>query len=439
MNPIIAPPRRRLRNRLMLAFAGFTLGLAALFGLYTLLFVYTVEDQVFDTLLEREASTQMDHHALHGRWSAPRNGFMGVVERVDDLPDGIGDVLRDEPARREFAGADGRHYHLHLLEPPPPARRAWLVAEVSGLLAVRPMRAEMLQLLAWTGAIAVVLALMLGGWLARRTTAPLSRLADAVGDAMPDRLPPGFAAGFPDDEVGVVARRLDDLIARMRAFVEREREFTRDASHELRTPLAVIRAASERLSTDGALSADARASVDHIRLSATHLEQTVALLLALAREQTSAPSATTETRVLPMLERVVIEQSPLLDGKQVQVAVDVPAGATTDLPAPVVQVLLANLIGNAFAHTHEGRIAVTREADALCIRNPGQAIRDADFTPFAKGEDSSGFGLGLSIVRRLCERHAIDLRFDHEADGTTVRLRLRAGPAASVSAAPRTP
>ncbi|WP_447940589.1 sensor histidine kinase [Pseudoxanthomonas mexicana] len=433
-------PHRRLRNRMMLVFAAFTLVLAALFGLYTLLFVYTVEDQLFDTLLEREAATQRDHYATHGRWSPPRNGFMSVVERRDDLPDGIGRVLREEPARREFAGANGRHYHLLALDPPAPATRAWLVAEVSGLLAVRPMRGEMLHLLAWTGAIAVVLALLLGGWLARRTTAPLSRLADAVGEATPERLPPHFAADFPDDEVGLLARRLDDLIARVRAFIDREREFTRDASHELRTPLTVIRAASERLSADTTLSADARASVEHIGQSASHLEQTVALLLALAREQPALPTASTPvTRVLPVLERVVVEQSPLLEGKHVQVAVEVPADLTSTLTVPVLQVLLANLIGNAFAHTREGDVVIVADGDALCISNPGHAVREGDFAPFAKSEDSTGFGLGLSIVRRLCERHAIDLRFESNADGSTARLRLRQDAPGSISPASRTP
>ena len=297
------PPRQRLRDRMMVVFAAFTLVLAALFGLYTLLFVYTVEDQLFDTLLEREAATQRDHYAAHGRWSPPRNGFMSVVERHDDLPDGIG---------------------------------------------------------------------------------------------------------------------------RVRAFIDREREFTRDASHELRTPLTVIRAASERLSADTALSADARASVEHIGQSASHLEQTVALLLALAREQPAPPTASTPvTRVIPVLERVVVEQSPLLEGKHVQVVVEVPADVTSTLTAPVLQVLLSNLIGNAFAHTREGDVVIMADEDTLCVSNPGHAVREGDFAPFVKGEDSTGFGLGLSIVRRLCERHAIDLRFESSADGSSARLRLR--------------
>ena len=160
------------------------------------------------------------------------------------------------------------------------------------------------------------------------------------------------------------------------------------------------------------------------------------LLLALAREQES-PAAASDTTVLPVLERVVVEQSPWLEGKPVEVSVNVATDLGSALPAPVLQVLLANLVGNAFAHTRAGRIAITGDGDALRIANPGGAVGEHDFAPFAKGEESTGFGLGLSIVRRLCERHAIDLRFEQEEDGTVAYLPLRKG--AGLSPASRTP
>jgi len=278
-------------------------------------------------------------------------------------------------------------------------------------------------LLAGSGVVMVALALALGGWLAHRTTAPLSRLADAVGGATPEQLPPQFAASFPDDEVGLLARRLDDLIARVRAFVEREREFTRDASHELRTPLTVIRTATERLGAETGLSDAARRSLDHIAQSARQLEQTVVLLLSLAREQGSLESELA-TPVLPMLERVVVEQSPLLDRKSVEVQVDLAPGVFTTLPPAVLNVLLSNLVGNAFAHTREGRVVIGMDGDTLRISNPGSGVRDEDYAAFAKGEASQGTGLGLSIVRRLCERHGIDLRIDGTPGQTVARLRL---------------
>ncbi len=417
-------PRRRLRNRLMLAFGTFTVVVAAVFAVYVLLFVYSVEDHLFGAMLDREAATQLRHHAAQGAWATPRDGFVKVASASTALPDGIADVLRAEPQRREFAGAAGRHYHLRALDPPAgTGQRAWLVAEVGSLLVVRPMRMQILQLLGWTGLVVVALALLLGGWLAHRITVPLSRLADAVQDATPEHLPPHFADAFPNDEVGLLARRLEDLIARVRAFVEREREFTRDASHELRTPLTVIRTATERLATEASLTDAARGSLDHIAQSARQLEQTVATLLSLAREEAS-PAATRNTPVLPVLERVVVEQSPLLDHKPVEVAIDVGRDAATTLPSPVLNILLSNLIGNAFAHTREGRIVIAVESGTLCISNPGAGIREMDFQPFAKGEHSAGFGLGLSIVRRLCERHGIDLRIESTPSQTIARFPI---------------
>ena len=425
MTPAIAVPRRRLRNRLMLAFAGFTLLVAALFALYVLLFVYTVEDQLFETMLDREVAAQQAYHAEHGRWTAPRDGFMSIVATTANLPDGIADVLHAEPRRREFTGAEGRHYHVRLLKTAGSSDSAWLVAEVSSLLVVRPMRAQILQLLAWSGFAMVVLALLLGGWLARRTTAPLSRLADAVGDATPDRLPPGFTAGFPDDEVGVVARRLDDLIVRVRDFVEREREFTRDASHELRTPLTVIRTATERLGMEAGLSDTARRHLDHIAQSSRQLEQTVVLLLSLAREQAS-PEAELATALLPVLERVIVEQSPLLEHKPVEVQVDVAGDVFTRLPPTVLNILLSNLVGNAFAHTREGRVVIDMDDRTLRISNPGAEVTDGDYAPFAKSSDSSGFGLGRSIVQRLCDRYDIALRIENVSGVTVARLTVPA-------------
>ena len=58
---------------------------------------------------------------------------------------------------------------------------------------------------------------------------------------------PWLAGWTLDDEVWNLAGALEDLVARIGEFTERERQFTRDASHELRTPLTVIRMALDRL------------------------------------------------------------------------------------------------------------------------------------------------------------------------------------------------
>lgn len=398
------PPRRRLRRRLLLAFAAFAVFTAALFTLFALAFVYEVEDRFFFAQLEDEAARQLRHHAEHGRWTRPRDGHvrLHVGAEMDGLPAGLQERLLAEPWRREFFGEEGRHYHLHRLTDPG-GGDAWLVAEVSGHLVVRPLRGRLIAILAAAGVLVLAIAILAGSWIARRIAAPLARLADEVSALQPDHLPRRLAGRHADDEVGVLAAGLETLLQRVRDFVEREQNFTRDASHELRTPLAVIRSAGERLA-GASLEPDARAHLDHIRQSAAQLEQTVGTLLALAREQRPAAPAGRATAVLPIVERVIVEQSALLEGKAMRVDVRLGADARLPIPEPVLHIVLANLIGNAFAHTGVGEVVIDQRGGQVRIAN-------RDRTDGERG-GSAGFGLGLGIVQRLCERHGIRLRID---------------------------
>jgi len=412
-----------LRRRLMLAFAAYTVLVAVLFALLAAAFVYAVEDRFFETALAQEAASLQRQHGASGVWPRPRGDGMTLYLDASALPAELRQILQEEPGRREFSGAQGRHYHLRGIETAAGGAPVWLVAEVSQQLVVRPMREAMLRLLLGAGALLVGLALLIAWLLARRTTAPLARLAALVGSMEPARLPQAIASDFADDEVGVVARGLDRLIARTRDFIAREQSFTGDASHELRTPLAVIRAAGEQLRAEPGLSDAARRQLDHVRQSAWQLEQTVTTLLALAREQ-RAEAASEPVALLPLVERVVLEQGPLLESKSVQVEVELPRSARMHLPQPVLHMLLANLIGNAFAHGNGGRVRIDLQDGRVCIRNRGPAITPALqerlFEPFVKGEASAGFGLGLAIVQRLCEQHHIDLQIGSREDGETV-------------------
>lgn len=416
-------PRRKLRHRLMLAFSAFALLVAVLYGFYVVLFVYLVEDQLFNGLLAQEAKAQLQHHAIRGEWREPPLPGMTVHRDAATLPDGIQARLSEEPLRREFSGDQGRHYHLHRLDPGGNNASAWLAAEVSQQLVVRPMRSGIFQWLAWSSLAVLVAAMVVGAWLARRMTAPLSRLSEVVDQARPSRLPQGFAESLPDDEVGMLANTLQRLMVRVDDFVGREREFTRDASHELRTPLTVIRSACERINTRTDLDEGLRQQVQHIDTSVQQLERTVSSLLMLAREQHHEEPAA-ETALLPLLERVIVDQSPVLADRPVDVALQVGSTVRACLPPAALHIIVSNLIGNAFAHTLEGTVSVSTVDGWLEISNPGEAIRPDDMQAFAKSETSGGHGLGLAIVQRLCERYGIGLQLRSHEGITTVALRL---------------
>lgn len=416
--------RRGLQRQIMLVFAGFTLAVTLLFALYAVAFVYTVEDHFLMSQLDEESAFLKRERLRTGAWPTPRSASMRIHTSIATMPDAVRTGIEADPRRRKFSGQDGRSFRL--LPVSDGRAQVWLLYEVSERSVVRPIRAQIFFFLGWSSFVALVVSLVLGAWLAQRISAPLSRLAHAVEDMQPNDLPDRLAAGANNDEVGVLARGLEQLIRRIRAFIAREQDFTRDASHELRTPLAVIRMAGERLAVEPGLSDEGRTHLENVLQSASQLEQTVVTLLALAREQTIEGGAE-RTRLLPVIERVIVEQSPLIGDRPISVEIDVPETFAFQKPAGALHILLSNLIGNAFAHTARGEVRIDAEDDRLRIANHGVAIdpsvRAEMGKPFRKREGSAGFGLGLAIVQRLCDRYAIEMRIDHEESGTVATIR----------------
>ena len=448
----------------MVSFTLFTLGVSALLGLFAMAFVYSVEDRFIVATLSRAATEMQRQHEATGLWPTPPQAFMQRHDAAASLPDDLRGAWQAEPRRGEFPGAQGRHYHLHWLgrpqgtppDPPvPDARHPLLVAEVSGLLVVRPARGELLVWWAAGSGGLTLAALGLAAWRARRISAPLVRLADAVARSRPgDKLDRSGSSALDDrdDEVGLLARHLHALTARTQSFIEREQVFTRDVSHELRTPLAVLGMASERLQGRHDLPADVAAELRQMRQVLLDLEQTVNTLLALAREvrapdvsaamadgvssglsdDSAAATAPVTLAVLPLLERVVLEQMPRLQGKDIQLEIAVSPALRIDLPPGVLHILLSNLVGNAFSHCEPGPVRVAADTEGLQLQNRSQALpaglSERLGQPFQKGAASAGFGLGLAIVHRLAEHQGLDLSLS-QVDGHT-RVQLRWAPKA---------
>lgn len=373
-----------MQRRLMLVFAAFTLLVAVLFGLFAMLFVYNVEDRVFERQLQSEATWLRSQREASGAWPAPRLAGMQLVATRDALPDDLPALLAAEPRRREAAGRDGRHYHLHALHGAGEAG-PWLVMEVSEQLLVRPQREGMLGWLALWGLGVVALSLLLAWLLARQSARPLQRLAALMQTARADELPPVLPGRERTDEVGVLARSVEQLAARTRAFIEREQAFTRDASHELRTPLTVLRLGLEKQIHDGG----DRTELLLLRSSVLDMAQSLDILLQLAREGEQPRAEAGGTALLPLVEQWALTHADWLDVQSQELDIQLTRADRLPIAAPVLRLVLANLLGNAFRHgLAGGTVRVEFVEGALCIAN---------LCAQAPGEQ----GLGLTIVRRL--------------------------------------
>lgn len=412
-----------LRNRIIVAMVATAMLTSLLFGFASFVVVYTVEDRLLANRLAAEVARQQAAWQRTGALVAPIIDRTRIHRSAATLPADLAPQFAWGDGQVEYYGSEGRHYHLQRFELPGSGAaggsRAVAVAEVSGQLIVRPWRTAILEMLALlTAAVAAVAALI--GWrLARRAAAPLVQLAGEVGAAGP-HIPTIDPAHYPANEIGVLAAALARSYRQIEAFVAREQAFTRDASHELRTPLAVIRSGAE-LAAD---PAHAGAALARIEGATREMEQTLDLLLALARGHAGLVVAE-RLLLLPLLEKAVIDAAARYPDRLVEVVIDAAPGLSVITPPAVVALVLANLVNNVFQHANGSRLLLNGSGDRIEIADdgPGLGDHDAAFGEFHRNVATGGAGLGLAIVRRLCELHGIALTVDDVVPrGTRVTL-----------------
>ena len=292
----------------------------------------------------------------------------------------------------------------------------------------------------WAGVLLILLAIHASSWLTYRASsrlvAPVSWLARRVSlwdprhpdanELAPERLPPAVQG-----ETRQLALALHDMAGKVADHVARERNFTRDASYELRTPLTVIRMASDMALADSGLPPRLQRSLQRIQRAGRDMEAVIDAFLLLAREVDVEPqSELFDVGEVVRYEAANVEE--LLRGKPVQLRVLVEGNQMLMAPPRVMHVVVANLLRNACLYTDVGEVEVRVMPGQVVVRDTGIGMSSEAlariFDPFfrADGGRQLGVGLGLPIVRRLCERCGWRIELDsREGQGTTATLLYR--------------
>ncbi|MBL4941408.1 MAG: HAMP domain-containing histidine kinase [Colwellia sp.] len=391
-----------LSKRIVSQFCLFTLFISMVWGMFSFILMYNIEDEFIEREVRVEAQYLQQAYDQNNRWPTPRVSYMQLYFSKNTLPEDIKQRYIAEPKRKEFSGDNGRHYHLLAL---PKTENTYLVAEVSEMLLVRPITEGLLKFMLISALILVLFAFIIAWQLGRKTARPLKQLADLVNGVAPENIPDKFAQQFPNNEIGILAQTLESAMTRINQSLLREKCFTRDVSHELRTPVAIIKNAVEVYRNQH--SADGNNPIiNRISQASTQMEQTVTTLLTLAREEHTEADKK-HIKILPLIEQSIIDQNHLINNKPIQVTVNDNCDVEIYAQSGMLTVLLDNLIGNAFQYTQAGRVTIEIRNKTLIIADTGPGIEpsisDKITEPAVKGSQSTGYGFGLSIVKRLCE------------------------------------
>jgi signal transduction histidine kinase len=292
----------------------------------------------------------------------------------------------------------------------------------------------------WTGLVSMLMALLAiltVSWLsyrsARRLVAPVDRLAQAVSDwdpRDPDIESIGAASlpGHPGREVQQLGGALRELATRTQAFVQRERDFTRDASHELRTPLTVIRVATDMMRSDPETPERMQRQLLRVQRAGHDMEAVIDAFLILARESDMSHMLE-EFNVHEVVWESVEKARLLLADKPVELVVAEDARPRLLASPRVLGVMLDNLLSNACSFTEAGRIEVRISTDRIVVADTGIGMAPETlqrvYEPFYRADqfNTGGKGMGLSIVRRLGERFGWPVTLESTAGtGTTASI-----------------
>lgn len=399
----MAKLRFGLRLRVALALALACLLVVAALG-FTL---YTASEDMEESLINQLVSEEMDFLVQRHRQnpaflpqasSTLQSYIVRDASEEKQLPDHL-QKLR--PGRHEmFLGKD----ELHILVREDGGIRYYVAYEVG----LHEQREEEFKLLVLLSVLTAALAsLALGYWLSGVLVRQVTDLSARVGTLKPGQRHEDLVRPGQDPEVAMLARAFEEYQSRIEQMIRREQEFTSNASHELRTPITAIATSCELLLADPALGEKSRARVRWINDAADRISEQLQALLFLARGR-----ALGEVEPVILADCIAEAAEPYraeIARKGLLLELDVPREATLPLDYQALRLVLSNLVRNAVQYTAHGFVRVAYAAKRLTVADSGLGI-NSEYLPrvferFVSGEGAGGMGLGLSIVKRVCDHY----------------------------------
>ncbi|HVT92218.1 MAG TPA: ATP-binding protein [Bryobacteraceae bacterium] len=237
------------------------------------------------------------------------------------------------------------------------------------------------------------------------------------------------------DELGQLARAFDRMADRIQTLLTAERRLLMDISHELRSPLARLSVAIELARSDK----DNELTLDRIQREADRLNELIGELLEVTRAEGDPSSQRREPLQFDTLVAEVAGDCAI-EATAKNCTLKVLRNDTVEMwgNAELLRRAVENVVRNAIRYAPEDtavEVSLTRRTDEILvrIRDYGHGVPEASlnriFDPFyrvdtARGRDSGGVGLGLSIARRAVELHGGTLTAKNANPGLEVTLAL---------------
>jgi len=372
------------------------------FAVALALFVDVLEEELLARVVRTElqempgnADAGSVDHTPHAeglrRWTVPATDSRGLPAPLRRMPEGVREITWDDGSY-VFAGKLVAQGRIHAI-----------VADIQD---VERLEQRLLRIGVGTALAALLLSILFAAWLSRTALRPISTLVEELGTLDPASPRPLLVADLQTGEARLIAEAVDRYQDRITRMLEREKSLTDDISHQLRTPASVITTASELIIDDPTVVGLARERVERIARAARRMASVVETLLFLGRDDSVNVPVAVDMRAV--VNDTVELYLPVAHAKAIELHGECDSEQWVIAPPGTLAIVLQNLIENAISFTDRGSVRVVIEPGRMTVEDTGVGLSDVDrdriFERGYRGDASHGSGLGLDLVRRVCDR-----------------------------------
>ena len=263
-----------------------------------------------------------------------------------------------------------------------------------------------------------IILLVLGYILINRTIKPLKIILDEVKLLeQANDLSKRLQTTATNDEFEELSNRFNSMLENIENSVENIKQFSSDASHELKTPLTVIQGEIELCKSSSKSKEELLHSLEKIDDEQKNLQEIIKNFLLLSRldkEVLKHQSCYLDKTLFEMIEKNL----NAIEKKSLELKLHIDEDLTVHFDEKYLGIVINNLLSNAIKYTNEGFVKITARKEqsktVLIIKDTGIGIDSKDlqkiFERFyrvdkVRSSSKDGIGLGLSIVKKICERY----------------------------------
>lgn len=300
----------------------------------------------------------------------------------------------------------------------------WLRGIVSTEYGVSQMN-SIIRLSLWILPVLVMIAIVGGYLIARRTLKPIKKMSDSAEEIREGHdLTKRIEIGEGNDELFSLADTFNNMLDRLQKSFKAEQQLTNDISHELRTPVAVIMSQCELALEQERNAEDDEEALQLIMRQSRKMSSMINDMLSFARLERNNGEIEKQRMSLSETVESVCTDMALIHERGITLHTNIEKDIFMDGNTALMSRLVVNLISNAYRYGKDnGNIYVTlcsaSDRIKLSVKDDGIGIADEDiekiWNRFYRGDSSrstKGTGLGLNFVREIARLHGGEMRVE---------------------------